>query len=251
MKKLFIIMTLFMSSFFLLSLKKVKAYELEVNLDFSYIPEDLSTMINAVENFISTDETYSDNYMIYRSTTSVRYCVVIMPLDYSSQPHINVFSSYIQILFNSSSSFSKFDFSSDFLNLIQNGTMVNKYNNVYAFNSATLYIPIYSNFDILMKKDTSLSTITYKYNDFTSTNTADGVDKFKTLYALYQEYQNSINTEDPVHKEELIKVENFYKVIIEKLSYLAETIVSNYIYLSIIAIFMLIFVFKLIFRRFL
>ena len=51
MKKLLIIMTLFMSSFFLFCNKEVKAYEYNVELDFSLITNDFITMKNTVENF--------------------------------------------------------------------------------------------------------------------------------------------------------------------------------------------------------
>ena len=55
---------------------------------------------------------------------------------------------------------------------------------------------------------------------------------------------------DP-HKEEKEVLESFYSLCIEKLKYLAEVFVSNYIYLAIIVIFIIIFIFKLINRRFL
>lgn len=255
MKKLFIIMTLFLSSFFLFCNKEVKAYEFEVNLDFSLITDDFITMKNTVESFISSDETYSDKYFIYYWVPNKQYYVAFMPLEYSYQPIVNVYSTYIQTLFAKVSgtyTFNRYIYSSDYLSLSQSSSMSFNQNNTYKFDNTSFgFIPIYSNFDILMNKDSSNSTIIYKYDDFVSVNTANGTDTFKTLYTLYEEYNSFIGNEEEMHKEELSKVESFYNVIIEKLGYLGETLVSNYIYLSIIVIFILIFVFKLIFRRFL
>ena len=72
MKKLFIIMTLFMSSFFLLSLKKVKAYEYTIELDFSHI-EDTLSLKEKLDSYVDMDTTLSDNYIIYLYNGYIRY----------------------------------------------------------------------------------------------------------------------------------------------------------------------------------
>ena len=241
MKKLLIIMTLFMSSFFLFCHKEVKASSYTFNLDFTLLNEKFNNVKNAVENYILTDTTYSDNYIIFYYKND--YYVHLLPLGEENSSYF-----YYGIglkLYISSSTPGRPFFSSDYTKIVNIISGSSDYNYVYRE-----MIPLYANYDIIMTSDTANSTITYNYEDFTSINIANGTDKFKTLYMLYQEYNGLGEEEENPHKEELEKVGSFYNIVIEKLSYLGEVLVSNYIYLSIIVIFILIFVFLLIFRRF-
>ena len=71
---------------------------------------------------------------------------------------------------------------------------------------------------------------------------------FPSLYSVYTTYGN-IEVSD-IHKEEKETIASFYTICIEKIGYLSSQISSNYIYLSMITIFILIFVIELI-RRYL
>lgn len=77
----------------------------------------------------------------------------------------------------------------------------------------------------------------------------NSTNKVPTLYEIYLEENNIVPT-DP-HQEEINKINNFYTIVIEKIGYLADQIATNYILLFTIGIFILIFTFLLIFRRFL
>lgn len=254
MKKLLIIMTLFMSSFFLFCNKEVKAYELQYEVDLSLLDDNFYTFKNAVEDFIKDDTIYSDKYIIYKYGSNLDMHAVVLPLDSTYNPNVIIFSSYLQSLFQSSGQVNRLSPSSNYTIATLSGT-ISYYQN-YTYTTATnlnsmRFIPLYANFDIIMSQKNQGSTVTYIYNDFSTVNIADGVDTFKTLYIINKEYQEYVGNNDLVHREELEKVESFYIMVIEKLGYLAETITSNYIYLSIIVIFILTFIALLIFRRFL
>ena len=84
---------------------------------------------------------------------------------------------------------------------------------------------------------------TYHYNTYSYTY---GVDNpLPSIYSLY----NGINDNAGLKTEQLLTLNNFYSIVIEKINYLSKVIISNYIYLSIITIFILVFILKLIFRR--
>ena len=74
----------------------------------------------------------------------------------------------------------------------------------------------------------------------------DSTTKLKTIYDLYLENGGIIPNP---HQEEIDILESFYTVVIDRLGYLAKEMSSNYIYLSIFAIFVFIFVIELIRRR--
>ena len=246
MKKLFIIITLFMSSFFLFNFK-AKAYEFNVDLDISLINDDFYNFKDKADIFIKNDTTYSDNYFIYISGSTLYG--VILP-DNGYKPSCTCYSSSITCWFNSSSSNTSRLILDSNGNVVVNGTASNR-KDIYT-TSSNRYSPIiYSNFDFLMNKDAYISSINYKFGDFTLSNFFDSESNLYTLYDIYKEYENFIGNKDLIHKEEIDALSNFYTLCMEKLSYLANVIVDNYIYLSIIVIFLLIFVFKLIFRRYL
>lgn len=76
--------------------------------------------------------------------------------------------------------------------------------------------------------------------------------EFPTYFDLLNFYGIDINYPEPedIHKEEKEVISNFYLLIFEKIDLLANSILSDYIYLTIIVIFILIFLIELI-RRYL
>lgn len=250
MKKLLIIMTLFASSFFLF-FEDVKAYEFEFDVDLTLLDANFYTFKNTMDEFIKTDTIYSDNYLILKYGSSLNLYAVVLPLDSTYKVNVNVNETYLNMKLLSSGSLGRFIPSSDYTSYTISGTIGRNQNNVYGDTLELRFIPLYANFDILMTKDSYLSTVTYKYNDFTTVNTADGVDKFKTLYMINEEYQEYVGAADVAHEEELEKIDKFYSVVFDRLSYLAEVMVSNYIYLSIVVVMVLLLIFTTIFRRYL
>lgn len=242
MKKLLVIITLITSSFFFVDF--VKAYEFEVQPNLDLINDEFFLFKEKVEEFINSDITYSDNYFIYMSGSS--YYGAILPLEYDYTPVCNFYSSSVVCLYNSSGkNTDRLELNSNG-NIVVSGTASNKKN---IYSSSSFNPIIYSNFKFLMWKDSYNSSLTYKIDNFSLSNFADGESSYYTLYDIYQEYQKFLGSSDLDHENELKLLSNFYTLCIEKINYLVDVIINNYIYLSIIVIFILIFIFKLIFRR--
>jgi len=244
MKKLFTIITLFVSSFFFISLKEAKAVEFNKELDFSLLNDETRAFKKQVEDFLSTDETYSDDYIIfYNHKGDSKLYALLMPNSYTGEIYNWITSSYIRYNLFSPSCF--------YLYTSNDNIVESNYFFVYYDASSLPWATIlYSTIKLTLTSDFSL---TYTYNDFIYVDSKDTTNKISGLDEIYKEYQKFIGDveEENPHKEEIEKVESFYSVVIEKLSYLAEEISSNYIYLSIIVIFLLILVFELVFRRYL
>lgn len=240
MKKLLIIITLFVSSFFLFSLENVKAYEYNVELDFSLM-EDTLSLKEKLDVFIETDTTYSDYYFIYSDNGTIKYYIFL--LDSSLDNLKMIVNNYaFGINYSGSLKFGSYLSSISFNSGISNATL-------WMYNSNNTSTILYFNFNI--EYAVSGHTVTYNYDDFSYTETFVVGNKLSNLYDVYLKYQEHLGNKELIHKEEIEKLGSFYTIVIEKLDYLVETIASNYIYLSIIVIFILIFVFLLIFRRFL
>lgn len=236
MKKLLIIITLFVSSFFLFCNKEVKAAE--YTYDFSgretLINNDIYPLVKAkaIELFNSYSDTYN-NYVIFNS---------------GNYYNISFFNNYNNIdaklmLYDS---YYLFDYKYDYVNYstsdgisyikksLSNFPQKNSSSECILYWSSGLYVSY------------SFEKITLKLNDFSYE--IFSIDEFIFLEELYNKSLN-IEEENP-HQEEIDKVTNFYTMVIEKIEYLANEISNNYILLFIIGIFIVTFIFLLIFRRF-
>lgn len=236
MKKLLIIITLFISSFFLFFSKEVKASEVTLDISLDLIDDTFLEVKRLSDEFLQNNSDYDNYVIVYKSgyyvhffsdtsTNNIEcgndssdvYCIVgkkNWKYKYST-------SSSALISQGTSSNFAGYEYDSKFNNLLYS-TIPFIYNRGYATDL------LYLNYGGMTK------TIVYE-------------DTIPLVYDLYLEL-NSTEQEIPT---ELESVTNFYTIVIEKISYLAEQVASNYILLSIIVIFILIFVFKLIFGRFL
>ena len=234
MKKLLIIITLFVSSFFLFCNKEVKAAE--YTYDFSgqeqYINNDIYPLIKskAIELLISNPDLYNKFIICYYSN---KYYIYLFNTDVN--PYIMLKDSYF--IYDHGYSYTTYN-SSDGINYSKKDLSYfsQKKSSEYYFlyNSSLLDVG-------------SFDKITLKLNDYTYEVLSS--EEFIFLEDLYNKSLN-VEQENP-HQEEIDKVTNFYTMVIEKISYLAEQIANNYILLSIIGIFIVTFVFLLIFRRFL
>lgn len=238
MKKLYIIITLFVSSFFLFN-SDVKAEEYVCS-------EDRMSFIN-------------DNFLLYRQkvidySNFNNYQYIISYWEYGNK--------YITIFFTSSldsfSIASRYEFNSNTINnpssIISNIKYVEYYENELAtadFSNIEDRSSFSISFTNFLLFDLSFSI--YYIGDsepftFTCNNKSFIFDDNNKYLSLYDLYLSNIPL-DNSHQEEINKLESFYTLCIEKLSYLGDKIVSNYIYLSILAIFIFIFVVELIRRR--
>lgn len=241
MKKFVLAFTILLSSFFFFNFK-VKANLVE-NFSFNYIPEDFLVKKKVVDDYIKINDTYGTNYVIllrFENSKISNYSVCIFT-DTSSTVYYS--SSKNLIMFNAhrrNCSIFENNTLGDFTYFSQGGMTL------FTSGSYRWYI-IYSSFDL--KTSVSDYTFTLTAEDYSKDFSFDG-SNFPTIYDMYVEKNGELVPDNP-HKEEQEILESFYTLCIDKLKYLSEVFLSNYIYLSIIVIFIIIFVFKLIFRRFL
>lgn len=251
MKKLLIIMTLFLSSFFFLSLKEVKADEYNIEFDnFDYVGETFLEVKEAADQYINdSSNTYTD-YLIYISSGKFYYVAAFSSLSSDSSycyleylDHVSDYRmlckaiSIGKILEYKNGSLSNYSAVNPYSAVSYNPILTPKYSNYF----------LYSTFDFIYTNTLDIDmSINIKHLDFTLK--VNNGDKIHSMYEFYNLYNSPV--EENPHQEEIDKVTNFYSMIIEKIGYLADQIVNNYILLFIIGIFILIFVFLLIFRRF-
>lgn len=249
MKKLFIILTTLFSSFLCFN---VKAAVFEPEIDLSLINDKFFQIKEAAENFVKEDETYSDDFIIY--IYSNKLYVSFYKLNNTYTPYCTFRSSeYLRCYITTSGSkLDAFLFSNTSQSLFKEGSIAYNQNNIYykkVNNNSFAFILLYSTLDIDFKKYNGSSSIVYKINDFSSIIYDDNTYKFKTLYMIKKEYDSFLGDKELVHQEEGNVLKSFYTLCIEKIKYLSDVLVGNYIYLSIFVIFIIIFIFILIKRR--
>ena len=221
MKKLYMIITLFVSSFFFASYEVKASYKEITDLDIStYITDDF---------LLSHEEAVSRGWkyiVVYDSNT---YKYFVLQNNSGNTPKYTLDNSNLKLSGVTWYRWSNNKFSS----------VISNYN--ASFSSSSISI-IDSSSDIF-----PTSSFDIVYNDIVYPATID-----KKIITVYDVYNDLINgPSDNPHQEEIEKVDSFYTLCIDKLSYLVISIVSNYIYLSIFGIFILIMIFELIKRRFL
>lgn len=250
MKRLLINTIMLFSSFFFFS--NVEAAIIEPEIDFTLLNDNFYKIKEAAENFVKEDTSYSDDFLIYYS---YGYYVYFLKLNYTYIPNCTVYDSSnyrLRCFLASSGSIDRFFYSSTSNSFFKSGTEAYNQNYiVYKKTSSSLdFVFLYSTFDIDFKKYNGSISVVYNYNDFSTTITDSGTDKIKTLYQLNYEYNTFIGNKELVHQEESNKIKSFYNLCIEKIVYLATIFADSYIYLSIFVIFILIFIFSLIKRRY-
>ena len=232
MKKMFYMLALIVSSFLL--------FNIEVKADNEYVvtyPDNFLDYIN--DNFFTVRE-----YAISNLDNEYPYYILIKDV---------VSNDYYIYCYNYSDFISKgrtwFQSSSSDAKLIVYFGNGNEpkifYNRNITYSSDYNYLILDSNMNIFY--DPYSLQINYLDKSYIVNSTS----KFLTTYDIYKEVNGIGEETDTSHDSELSIIQSFYEVSISKISYLAESISSNYIYLSIFGVFILIFVFELIFRRYL
>lgn len=226
MKRLFMFFSLMISSFFLFN---------------SHVSADVITTTDDVEKFITEDFLNKRNIVInFAKENNYDYLIMTDLSNSNVDPdYINYyfFDENATITLTSTSirisSFSLYKIYSDnvltFIHNYVNGSSYSIKNTIILDSSRKIY---------------SSDTFNIVYND--NTYVVDQENSYKTYYDLYM-LDKLI--EDP-HQDELDTLKSFYNICIEKIEYLSSQISYSYIYLSILAIFILIFVIELI-RRYL
>lgn len=225
-KSLIITLFLVLSSFFFVSIKEVEATEMIFDISFDNINEDFFKVKSLAEEFM-----VEKNYQEFIIVKKDLYCVYFFKDSFESI-NCNIYNNnlscyayheqqgykYYNDTFSSDGSSTSFGpyFYSDFTNIL------------------------YSTFTFIFKGSSDNLILNYA-------NTNLQVNNLDTIPLVYDLYLKSSEVSDP-HLEEKEVITNFYTVCIEKINYLGEQIVSNYIYLSMVVILILIFIIELIRR---
>ena len=213
MKKVILSFAIVLSSFFIFNFKVKALSEYSFNITFDNINERFYKIKDLSENFLKTSD--FNNFVIYFNKNYSDYYVYF----YNSDKDVVVCKSFGGFKCFIQTAVDNYTFSSDSSKLTKAGSTN------------------YPSFD----------DIKVNFNYGSSSYVINENDNYLPIYDLYLKVSE---ISDP-HKEEKEVLESFYSLCIEKLKYLAEVFVSNYIYLAIIVIFIIIFIFKLINRRFL
>ncbi len=235
MKKLYMIITLFVSSFFLFNSDVKASTEVEVNISsLDLINENFKKNIDLADNYLLSSTVY-DNYFIYYDSSNKMFKYIF----YNSSNIVNNnFSCYYYSnsfecgVISSYKFFNYISWKNDFVNEGGGIDFKIKDINYICYSSLPIYLD---------------DTLTLKINYNNMYFTLEPGDKMMFLYDVYENQERLFD----VHYDEKNSLSNFYNLCLNKLSYLTGIIVGNYIYLSIFGIFILIIIFELIRRRFL
>ncbi|MGN1342155.1 MAG: hypothetical protein ACI4VL_02880 [Bacilli bacterium] len=233
MKKSFIItFIVLLSSFFFIS-NEVKASELTLDISLDKITDTFLNIKNLSDEFINNNDfdtyiiVYTDDYYVYFFKNSNNnefncnnYNTDLYCSFYFQNSKYKLSNDILVSTGISSSNFTSYNYKSKFNNIL--------YSSI---------IPLY--------KGSSTDILNLNYNSKTLT-----ILYGETIPLVYDLYLLDNPLDNP-HQEEIEKVDSFYTIVIDKMSYLVKEMSNNYIYLSIFVIFIFIFVFELIRRRFL
>lgn len=245
MKRIYLVLTFFVSSFFLFSF--VNADEIKINITdemFSYL-SNIDTIINTINSSCTDDynsSTVNCNYFIrYHDDYSYSNQYFAINRLYSTDyPAAYTESGLVRV----NNATQKFILSSDFSSVSSNSSYYSSNSwQAYQFDDQKRLL-LYSSFDIPFRSiDNNIYTFVYNGEEYSIVN--DGTIFFPTLYDLKNHFLSNISSDDtPV-------LTNFYSIVSSKLVLFCEQIINNYVYFSIISVFVLIFIIELIRRYFL
>ena len=222
-KSLVITLFLVLSSFFFISIKEVKAeafYKVNIS-NFDFYNDNFLEFKRKTEGYLSsTDYTYYNIYYYYNANYYYA-CYFNSGMGFSTSLVAELKEGYC---------------TKDFTSFLKERVVTYFSGNIYYYPRYIVNSNYYPKFS---------SSYVYIYNDFSYE--MPGGSTFIFPYDFYLKYQENIVPPDP-HKSEKQIIANFYTICIDKLGYLGEQIVSNYVYLSMIVVLILVFIIELIRR---
>ena len=242
MRKIFIILTLIVSSFFIFN-NDVKADTTTYNVNlthFDYLNDEFYLLREKVIEYSNENNMYY--LIVYKSGEFNAY--VFEKKEYTID--FNDFNGSVYININSSSKIC--EIYDETLNCSGNSTSIT-FSLVAKYSSTSISYLNYLDSNIESLKYTGSVDFNISYNDLLYSVTLNG-----TVPSLYQIYLDDTyvepepEPEDP-HLEEKEKLSNFYTTVITKIGELATNVFNNFILLFVIGIFVFIFIFEIIFRR--
>lgn len=227
-RKLFTYLVLFMSSFFLLCSNYVKADNYVVDYPDNFL-DQINDNFYELRDFaiLNLDDEYISYFIVYRNNSYQVWYFIESSFISSSNSRLTKWPNSFKIC------------NYDFLN--------HNYSNCSIMNSSlpSSLLPHLLDTNTEMYYSPNFVEINYLNKNYIF----NAENRILSVYDIYQ-LESGVPI-DNFHTEEISVLESFYMLCINKLGYLGEVIVGNYIYLSIIVIFLIFFVFSLVFRRYL
>lgn len=229
MKKVILSFAIVLSSFFIFNFKVKALSEYSFDISFDNINDDFFKIKSLAEDYLTNSD--YDNFVIYLRDSN--FYVYFFNLNDSKI----VCKSFVGFACFVNTYVYNYELSSTSSNLKKIGE-----SNYPQFNNPNIFL--YSSAKVSMED----VTVTFSYNTFTYKINEN--DDYLPVYDFYLKYNDIFVPEEP-HKQEKQVLESFYSLCIEKIKYLGEIFMSNYIYLTTLVVCILMFVFSLIVRRFL
>lgn len=245
MRKIFIILTLMVSSFFIFN-TSVKADTMSYIIDekdFNYLTDDFYKARELAIEHATANDLY---YMIGHKATTDPEILVYFFSKGTYQYELNS-SNYIRLFM--SATFDTYKYNNGALTYYaQYGSIYKELINSDYTNLFSYFMYLDTNMELHTCEETG-HTFTLTYNDFTHTFTSE--EHFPSLYEFKTLMENS-SVEDE-ESDEVVgndSLDSFYSLVIEKIKLFANSFITNDMLLFVIGIFILIFVIELI-RRYL
>lgn len=248
MRKIYIIFTLFISLFLFSSNVKADKKNIIFNFeefDFSYINDEFFKLREKTLEFINNNDSYNYYVIFYDDSSSLLFSYVFIEEITDKYLRFMPYSSGDTAMIYIPTRYTKYYLNND--ELISSGNTSSFFERLGDINGSNYYYRfIDTNIDDIFfesGKDSSYNVEIHcrDFNLIFDSNT-----DLPTLYEIYS--LSGIGEPIDIHEEEKNILLNFYTIIIEKINLLCDVFVSNYIYLSIFVIFILIFVIELLRR---
>ena len=247
MKKVLLSLTLFMASFFFVTLNKVNAmeYDLEFNVnDLQLINDSFFEYKEKVVNFLS-ENNLSDFIILYSQN---RYKAIAIDNDCILKFNTQYIKAGVWYLYLVASNCSAMSYS-DSSNIEFTNTSYSENLAILANNSSYISRFVYSSNFLLSTSEIGSHVYNLNFQDKIYIYNSSQVYSLYDIYLDFNKPEEEPALPDKFTEEKEI-LNNFYSTIFTKITDLANNFANNYIFLLILGIFILIFVFELIWRRF-
>lgn len=243
MKRLYIVLTILLSSFLLLSGREVKADTININytdLDFTDVSsDDFNSSMDYINSFAGNYNT-STYYIFDYYINKYYFHYFSSSFNYSSIPCISQYGSQI---------FCSLDFSheakfSRSLPISGSSNLTN-FSSIGVFFTSPGYL-LFSNLDFVYS---GVDDINFQYNGETKYS-CPGDNSSCILPNKYDFYHRYVLQDvEPEPVDNTPQLTTFYTFVLAKIAYFCNYMATNTLFLTMLVIIILIFIFELIFRR--
>ena len=247
-KEIFLIIPLFLFTLFV-SVNKVNAdtitYTLPSNIE-RWVENNLPTLKSTADSFLQESSSDRIAYFIFCDYSRSTCYLDVITYQYGTNVVSMSYNNSFFVLNTSSGNFLRRVYNSGFTSLRNCGSGECPSPSItFPSNprNANYMIPIYSSFDINITSDFKNNSYNYIISDKNITYVGSEQTKFSTINDIITDINNVPEDNYPL-------LTSFYSLCIDKFAFIVEEFTSNYIYLSIISILLLITFIYFLKRRF-